>query len=83
MHSRRPNVSVRKNYLNQLTALEGRLFKDGAVKSNEWDIGQILIGEEQIVTNTYLNAQMTLFADYSNVYDFEIKRKISWIDEYN
>lgn len=79
MNSRRQDINLRPSYLNQLTELEGRLFKDESMKSTKWDDlrGNI---EEQIVKNTYLNAQMTAYADYSNI-PLEKNRRLFWIDE--
>lgn len=63
-----------------MTELEGRLFKDESMKSTKWDDDCRSDVDEQIVKNTYLNAQMTKYADYSNMHG-ENHRKLFWIDE--
>jgi len=64
-----------------LSALEGRLFKEEQGKSNKWDETLTTDVEEQIIKNTYLNAQMSQFADYSNLQNKLEKRRLNWMDE--
>jgi len=55
MNSRRQDINLRPSYVNQLSALEGRLFKEEGNKSTRWDDdrpskdGDV---EEKIVKNT-------------------------------
>jgi len=63
LNSRRQDIDLRTGYLTQLSALEGRLFKEEKGKSNKWDESVTADVEEQIIKNTYLNAQMSQFAD--------------------
>lgn len=62
MHHRKPNLEIRTNFFNQLTALENRLAKQGqGAKTHTWnEIGddpKNIESEELLLTNTFLNTR--------------------------
>jgi len=63
MNSRRQNIDLRPSFTNQLDALEKRLFKDDKTMSNKWTEQIQDDVEETIMCNTYMNAQMSQYAD--------------------
>jgi len=87
IQSRKPNVSIRPNFLSQLMSLENKLARLGfAAKTYNWsEIGdnpKNLESDELLVTNTFLNSKPNPPADYQNLNLKEYKTsKIVWIDQ--
>eukprot|EP00341_Mesodinium_pulex_P015996 CAMPEP_0116965622 /NCGR_PEP_ID=MMETSP0467-20121206/49331_1 /TAXON_ID=283647 /ORGANISM="Mesodinium pulex, Strain SPMC105" /LENGTH=207 /DNA_ID=CAMNT_0004654907 /DNA_START=333 /DNA_END=956 /DNA_ORIENTATION=- len=81
LNSRRNDIDLKPSYLNQLSGLEGRLFKDEKSKTSKWDDFSSEDIDECVIKNTYLNSQMSQFADYSNLQNKMERRKMRWLDE--
>jgi hypothetical protein len=67
LNSRRPDLDLRPNFLQQLTGLEARLAKNGiGPKSGNWEeVSDPNDVDELIMTNTYKNSQIGAMSDYS------------------
>lgn len=82
LNFRRPGIDLPHSFISQLAGLETRLDKSRfpstnwqEVKDNSDD------SEEMILRNTYLNAQVSQFADYNNVENKLINPKLKWRDD--
>jgi len=86
LNSRRPDLEIRANFIHQLTAYENRLVSQGlGPKTSKWtevfEKTNDFENEELLLRNTYLNAQMGPFVDYSLTSDKPRPAKIKWIDD--
>ena len=86
LNSRRPDLEIRANFIHQLTAYENRLVSSGlGPKTSKWtevsEKTNDFENEELLLRNTYLNAQMGPFADFSVMGDKQRPAKIKWIDD--
>lgn len=86
LNSRRPDLEIRATFIHQLTAYENRLVSQGiGPKTSKWtevhDKTNKFENEELLLRNTYLNAQMGPFADFSATANEPGKQvKIKWVD---
>lgn len=85
LNSRRPDLEIRTNFIHQLTAYENHLAAQGiGAKTSKWtevhDKTNEFENEELLLRNTYLNAQMGPFADFSLRNDWGKSTKIKWVD---
>ncbi|CAG9314642.1 unnamed protein product [Blepharisma stoltei] len=84
LNSRRPNLELRQNFVNQLVALEHRLTRQGfGPKSSTWnELGEdaYIDSEELLLRNTYINAQVGPFIDYKTQKTEEKQFLINWSD---
>lgn len=64
MNSRRPELALKPNFINQLASFENRLIRQGqGPRTRTWDeIGEDT--EEVVLRNTYLNSQMGAVSNY-------------------
>eukprot|EP00826_Nyctotherus_ovalis_P046802 TRINITY_DN5324_c0_g3_i1.p1 TRINITY_DN5324_c0_g3~~TRINITY_DN5324_c0_g3_i1.p1 ORF type:complete len:463 (-),score=115.33 TRINITY_DN5324_c0_g3_i1:892-2280(-) len=86
LNSRRPDLEIRANFIHQLTDYESRLAAQGiGSKTSKWtEISEKtneFENEELLLRNTYLNAQMGPFADFSNLPAYSRPCKLRWADE--
>ena len=86
LNSRRPDLEIRANFIHQLTDYENRLSTQGiGPKTSKWtevwEKTNEFENEELLVRNTYLNAQMGPFADFSNLPERPRPYKLKWIDD--
>lgn len=69
LNSRRPDLEIRASFIQQLSAYENRLTKQGmGPKSSKWtelsEINPTMESEELLLRNTFLNAQMGPLAEF-------------------
>lgn len=86
LNSRRPDLEIRANFIHQLTDYESRLAAQGiGSKTSKWtevsEKTNEFENEELLLRNTYLNAQMGPFADFSNLPNYSRPCKLRWLDE--
>ena len=86
LNSRRSDLEIRANFIHQLKDYELRLTTQGigpkTTKWTEvWDKTNEFENEELLVRNTYLNAQMGPFADFSNLNGKSRPCKLKWADD--
>ncbi len=87
LNSRRPDLEIRANFIHQLTAHENRLVSTGlGPKTSKWtevfEKTNEFENEELLLRNTYLNAQMGPFADFSiSAADRPRPSKVRWVDD--
>jgi len=89
LNSRRPDLEIKAAFIHQLTAFENRLIgRNLGPKTSKWtEVFDKTINdfenEELLLRNTYLNAQMGPFADFSaaGAKPNEKPPKIKWVDE--
>lgn len=80
LNFRRPDMEVRPNFLNQLTVLEKKYLKKGMIVSGEWNSVEGLTGEELLLRNTYLNAQLGPIIEELEGDPQDKAFKINWTD---
>lgn len=85
LNSRRPDLEIRAAFIHQLTAYENRLVSQGmGPKTSKWtevnDKSNEFENEELLLRNTYLNAQMGPFADFSAATGANKATKLKWAD---
>lgn len=85
LNSRRPDLEIRAAFIHQLTAYENRLVSQGmGPKTSKWtevhDKTNEFENEELLLRNTYLNAQMGPFADFSAGTGPNKPAKLKWAD---
>ncbi len=85
LNSRRPDLEIRANFIHQLTSYENHLVSQGAgPKTSKWtevyEKTNEFENEELLLRNTYLNAQMGPFADFSAGGDRGRPAKVKWTD---
>jgi hypothetical protein len=86
LNSRRPDLEIRANFIQQLTDYENRLAAQGiGSKTSKWtevsEKTNEFENEELLLRNTYLNAQMGPFADFTNLSNYSRPCKLKWQDE--
>ena len=87
LNSRRPDLEIKAGFIHLLTAYENRLIAKGlAPKTSKWTelfdkTTNDFENEELLLRNTYLNAQMGPFADFSGERYPDKAPKVKWIDE--
>jgi len=86
LNSRRPDLEIRANFIHQLTDYESRLATQGiGSKTSKWtevsEKTNEFENEELLLRNTYLNAQMGPFADFTNLPNYSRSCKLRWQDE--
>lgn len=84
LRSRKPELKIRQAFIKQLVEYERRLNARGlGPRTSKWnEINEEtndFENEELLIRNTYLNAQMGPFADYSKKVKGR-KPKIKWVD---
>lgn len=85
LNSRRPDLEIRANFVQQLASYENRLQNKGlGPQTTKWtevsDKTNEFENEELLLKNTFLNAQMGPFADFSVPANKKITTKINWVD---
>jgi hypothetical protein len=85
LNSRRPDLEIRANFVQQLAAYENRLQNKGiGPQTSKWtevsDKTNDFENEELLLKNTFLNAQMGPFADLSVPANKKITPKLNWVD---
>ncbi len=85
LNSRRPDLEIRANFIHQLTSYENHLVSQGmGPKTSKWtevfERTNEFENEELLLRNTYLNAQMGPFADFSMAADRNRPPKVRWVD---
>ena len=85
LHSRKPDFEMKTCFIQQLMAYENRLISQGlGPKTSKWselyEATDKFENEELLVRNTYLNAQMGPFADFSSLKSSQQPSKVKWVD---
>lgn len=77
---RRPDMEIRPNFLSQLAMLEKKYLKKGMIYSTDWNSTENLTGEEILLRNTYLNAQLGPIVEENDGTEAEKNFSIKWAD---
>ena len=83
LSARRPDVTLKPAFLQQLSAYERRLMANSKDKfSTDWNnLASLSADSEEIVLrNTYMNSQMGPLADYDPSVAKTYKRRLTWTD---
>jgi len=66
LYSRRPDLDIKPNFINQIAAFENRLVRQGeGPRSRSWNESENnnQDTEELVLRNTFINAQMGVVAE--------------------
>ena len=82
LNSRRPDIDLMPNFVQQLAALENRLIKVGkGPKSADWEnMSEQDDHEEKLLHNTYINSRTGEFESYNNAALEDKQMALNWAD---